>query len=236
MCFSKYVFIALVIFIAVIAIFVFKLIIPGEQDALTYQKLVESQDPNHLEKTAHPYKAKQERELLQKDILFSQKNERLQIRLLSERGELVLDHHDDKTELIEHMNDVKCYMQEEIFYILPDGREALLQEDGRLLVKHADPQEPGSWSSPEGVGVKPMQMIRYMEAATATYYYENNLFTAENVIISRYLVSGHWLSEFDPSSKPMMSGIAESVQFNLSGKGFNFKAHQLKAKFYQSRG
>ena len=192
-----------------LAFFVFSLVTYHEEDSRLYQQLIESEDPNHLN-DASPYKAKQQRQAIQKDIFFTQKEERLQLRLISAEAELILDHHDDETEIIEQMHDVKCYMQEELFYVLPDGRKT---------------------QAADAEGVKAMQIIRYLEAEAASYHYKSEKFKAENVKISRYAVQGHQLEDFNQAAKLIMDGLAKKVEFSLSGKDLNFKAHQLKAKF-----
>lgn len=204
------------------------------QDQIAYQKLVQNQDSTDAENS---YTSRQQRKGLQKDVLFIEKGERLQMRLHSVMAELALDHHDGQTEIVEQMKDVTCYIQEELFYQLSDGREATKQADGRLLIKHADPQDQASWTASNAPGLKAMQVVRFVEADTAFYYYKNDKFIADNVNVSRYVAPGHTIEQASKKLQPIMSGVAAWVEFNLEGKEVNFKAYQLKAKFYsQGRG
>jgi hypothetical protein len=224
---------SMVAFLILLGFLIHSMMSRSEQDVELYQKLVNSENPNRLDKMSPSYKAKQRRQSLQKEAFFNRKNERLQLRLTSSDAELVLDCHDGGTEVVEHMNNVRCCIQEELFYKLPDGHVALLQEDGRLLVKHGDPRDLHSWTTPQAEGVVPMQKIRVLEAASASYYYERDLFEAENVKISQYILTGHQLPDQPNDAKPIMRGTAQWVRFTLS-EGDYFKAHQLKARFYPS--
>lgn len=182
-----------------------------------------------------PYSSKQQRLKVQKDVLFAQGQDRLQLRLNAEDSQLVLDH-DKDTEIIEHMNGVTCMMQEQVYWVLPDGREATLQSNGKLLIRNADPEEEISWLPKEAKGLKPMQVIRYLEADTASNHYKKDLFVAENVRISSYAVPGHHLVDKIDTKKPLMKGTAQAVEFSLSGRDLNFKAHQLKATLFSLPG
>lgn len=202
-------------------------------DVADYQKLMQNQDDTQ---GGNAYTSRQRRVGVQKDVFFIENDQHLQLRLQSAHTQLALDHHDGQTELVEHMHDVTCYIQEELFYKLADGREALRQEDGRLLIKHADPKEVESWIENDKTTVEPVQIIRLVEADTAFYYYKNNQFLAENVKITHYIAPGHNIEQAAKSEKLLMSGIATWVEFSLTGNDINFKACQLKAKLYAPRG
>lgn len=198
-------------------------------DEANYQRLMQSQDdPQEV----NAYTSRQRREGVQKDIFFSKNDQRLQLRLKSAQTELALDHHDRQTEIVEQMSDVTCFIQEELFYKLKDGREAVRQKDGRLLIKHADPAIADSWLTVDNPSLKPMQVIRQIEADTAFYYYKNSQFVAENVKVSQYVASGHSIEQATKSVQPLMGGVASWVEFSPAGNGINFKAYQLKAKLY----
>lgn len=202
------------------------------EDEAAYQKLMQSQDES-LE--INNYTSRQRRLGVQKDIFFSDEGPRLQLRLQSARTQLALDHHDNQVEVVEQMHDVVCCIQEELFYKLSDEREAYRQEDGRLLIKHADPKEASSWVHSDDSAVQPMQLVRLVEADMAFYYYKNNQFLAENVRVAHYVAFGHTIDQAAKRAQSLMDGTASWVEFSLGGKDLNFKAHQLKAKFYDPR-
>jgi hypothetical protein len=207
----------------------------GERDIQVYRKLVSGGDPNNPDPVSNPYTATQQRVNLQKDVLLTDQGKRLQYRLLGAKAELVLDHREGQTEVVEHMRGVKCFMQEELYYALPDGRAAILHPNGQLLLKDRDPNDPAAWISADLTKVKPMQVMRYLEADKATYYYKNDVLVAETVAVSRYVLPGHrfFIRRFK-DCQPMMAGVAQWVECTLVGKNFNFKAQQLKATFYPS--
>lgn len=204
---------------------------PNEVQA--YHRLTKQLD-NKAQQTT-PYSSKQDRLKVQKDVLFTQGQDRLQLRLRAADSQLVLDH-DQSTEIVEHMHEVIGIMQEQLYWLLPDGREATMQSNGRLLVRNANPGEGASWFSKDLKGLIPMQIIRYLEADTASYHYKKDLFVADNVRISSYAVPGHELVETMDPKKTLMKGTAKAVEFSLSGKDLNFKAHQLKATLFSIPG
>lgn len=78
-----------------------------------YVALVGEANPGKLGKT-NPYTAQQQRKGVQKDLFFNRNGQRLQLRLTSKEATMVLEHTLDGTQLIEKMQDVKCWMQEEL--------------------------------------------------------------------------------------------------------------------------
>ncbi len=185
-----------------------------------------------------PYTARQERQNIQKDLFFNKDNKRLQIHLTAAKAQLVLDHKDAHAYLVEHMQQVKCLMQEELYYVLPDGQEALLQPNGQLLLRSSSEKDPASWLPANTPNLKLMQIIRFIEADEADYYYKDDRFVAQTVKITRYSIPGHQLHEINSQAKFLMKGTAESVEFSLKGKNkdLNFKAHHLKGAFYDVGG
>lgn len=181
-------------------------------DRVAYRKLSQSLDGTEV---ASAYTSKQQRRGLQKDLLYNDKGQRLQMRLRSAVAELALDHHDGKVDIVENMSGVTCYIQEELFYQLSDGREAVRQADGRLLIKHAKPEDQISWVSMDAPGVEAMQVVRFFESDRASYYYKNGRLVAENVKVLRYLAPGHTIEEALQQKVLIMSGVASFAEFNL---------------------
>jgi len=177
-------------------------------DAESYHQLVSSAangDGNHS------YTTTQERQGVSKDILFTDNGKRLQMRLRSEQAEMALHRHDERTEIVEHMTRVKCYLQENLIFLMPDGSEV------NALVE----------------GAQPVQVVLFLEADKASYNYKSDLFTGNTVNVTRYWAEGHTLDETAHPLKTLINGIADSVEFSLAGKGTHFKADGFKAKFYQ---
>ena len=74
-----------------------------------------------------------------------------------------------------------------------------------------------------------MQKIRYLEAARASYHYNNHLFIAEDVKLWKYQVEGHQPPEEISGLAPLMTATAASVEFTLRGKKMDFVAHKMRA-------
>lgn len=225
-------FVCLGLLFGFIILFYFLFSFFKESDIERYRMLVESASTAKKDFLSLPYSAKQHRTNTQKDIFFNENNERLRMKLSCDDSVLVLDHHGETTEIIEHMKNVKCYMQEELYYLLPDGREAKRQPNGRFLIKREDPAKESSWISENTHGIKPMQIIRYFESDTGAFYYKTDRFVADNVKVTRFSTPGHILEDLSSNKKLLMSGNADSVEFSLLGKELNFKAYRLKAKLY----
>lgn len=175
------------------------------EDLKEYESLVKSTDPQETDENAQPYTSTQQHRTTHKDIWFSQGDQRLQLRLRSEDTRLVLEHHDRNIQVVEHMQGVTCFIQEKLYY--------LTKEDGQRI---------------------PMQIVRYLEADNASYYYQADRFLAEQVHVMRVAMPGHTLTESLEGLTPFMTGVARSVEFGLSGTELNFTAYQLKATLYQS--
>ncbi len=215
---------------------VFKLVFWINQDTLkTYQQLMTDTGlkKDDLKKT--PYQISQHRFNVQKDIRFIKNENPMQLRLLADNAQMIFDHHDFKTEMIEHMNLVVCCMQEELYYILPSGEEVIFSDDGKLVLRNQNENNEKRIISKEKDRLKPMQIMRFMTADLGTYYYKTDSFYANHVKIERFLVEGHEFSEAPLHKKKLMSGIAESAEFSLKGKSLEFKATKLKATFYQPK-
>lgn len=198
----------------------------------TYNELMVNAGVKKSDVKAAPYQVKQQRTKVQKDLLFTENENRMQLRLIAESSQMVLDHHDQSTEIVEHMNQVVCHMQEELYYTLPNGDEAIISKDNKLILRNHDPKDAKSHVSKDTPGLKPMQIVRVLEADVGAYYYKSDLFHAENVKIQRFIMDGHEFTTGLTQTKKIMNGIADSAQFSLDGKNMNFKANKLKATFY----
>jgi len=195
-----------------------------DDDVVQYTALMAESHPS--KKSTDPYTAKQERKHLHKHIWTNDKQQNLQLCIHSEDAELVLDRHDDSTQIIEHMQNVHCYMQEELVYVLPDGTEAIKDADGTLKLK-----DSGLLASENANEAKPMQHVRYFEANSASYYYETDKVIANNVKISRVIMPGHEIKD-DLDRTPILSGIADTVEFFMSGQDPQFKANNVTVIFH----
>lgn len=132
----------------------------------------------------------------------------------------------DAKEMVEHMHHVTCYMQEEQYYLLPDGREAVRHHDGTLMTKGMN----GS-KLVENTQMIPMQIVRYLWAEDASYYYKKDRFIAKNVTLARFVAPGHALVQSIDTSDPLFFGTAQSVEFSLFKQDPRFIANKLKAAF-----
>lgn len=211
---------SLVVFLllALLGVIFWRLAFVTENDVQEYKRLTADAESSRSSAQGTPYTARQERQGVQKDMFFYSGSNRLQIRLIADKAQLVLDHQDAHTYIVEQMQKVKCFMQEELYYLLPNGQEALLQPNGQLLLRSAHAKDQAAWLSLDTPGLQPMAIIRYIEADEAEYHYKDDRFVAHLVKIIRYAVPGHQLKEIDEQAKPLMKGAADKVEFSLDGK------------------
>lgn len=202
------------------------------QDEEEYRKILVN-----IEKPApafNPYVIKQQREGVAKDFFFVEKSkpERYQLRLLYSHSDIVLDRQEEQTEIVEKMKNVRSIMQEELYFVLPDGSEAFKQTNGKFMLRHNNGTHEIVDESKLDTEKVPMQIIRYLVADNATYHYKTNLFTANQVSLSRYKIPSHQLVDSIDGFTPLMVGLAEKVEFSLGGQSLNFKAYKFKATFF----
>ena len=162
----------------------------NDEDRMAYYKLIEGGKKVEGEEQ-QAQTSNQHRLNLQKDVLFFEKGQRLQLRVFSDSADIDFERSRGRTAVIEHLKNAVCYLQEGIF------------------------------SLPEGNSDHPLQRVLFLQADTATYHYQNELLIAENVKISRYLAPGHSLDQASTRLGPSMSGKAGHVELLLSSKSFD---------------
>ncbi len=186
----------------------------SEDNVQKYHQLIASANPINSNMKASPYTASQQRQGIQKDVYFFHDGQRLQTRLRSSDSTMVLDNQEEGLEIIEKMQNVKGAMQEELYYLLPDGREVVHLADGMDL------SGKDAWI--------PMQRVRYMEADFATYYYNSEKLMADGVKIYSYIMPSHKLPDSFNEAKPVMTGTARSIECSLAGRSMAFRADELQ--------
>lgn len=207
-----------------------------QPDVAEYYELLASSEATREKETVAKFTGKQMRKNVRKTILFSELDGRRAMRLASDESELVFDIGSGDGEIVEHLLGVTCDMQEELYYELPDGREAVPKASGQLLLSGGDVSDPSAWIDKDVEGLVPMQRVRHVDAESATYYYKRDLFAAEQVSLTRFYVNDHSLLEFWDDVNPTMQGLAQAVQFSMAGNDPSFKAYHLKLTLFSREG
>lgn len=204
---------------------------PG--DEAEYRRLMMVSNPT-LAGNAEPvpYTARQKRFGVQKDFSYVQGGIPLHVLLLSKEAELILDRQDDSTQVIEEMHGIKVYMQEELFYTLPDGQEVVSTAQGGLRLRNMPQQSEEALPPLAEATMQPMQIVRYLEAESGSFSYKSDRCTAKNVLVERYVMPGHSLVQSFQGGRQISKGIAEAVEFTMSGEDPQFTAKQLKATVF----
>jgi hypothetical protein len=233
----RFTFLTIFSIVALFAIGIFSFFQLGSftnEDVEEYENLIKSTNPQDTDKNLQPYTSTQQHRTTHKDIWFTQGDQRLQLRLRSKDTRLVLEHQDNNVQVVEHMQGVTCYIQEELYYVTKDGRELKLKDNGSYVLRKSDSKDAREIKLTDKISPTPMQVIRYLEADNASYYYQSDRFLAEQVHVIRVAVPGHTLTESLKGLIPLMSGIARSVEFTLADNELNFTAYQLKATLHGS--
>lgn len=192
-----------------------------EEDVLAYHQLLENSEAGTKKSDLLAF-SRQTREGVTKQIWHETKH----IRIESGESELFFFHQDNQIEIVEELATVRSAIQEEVYYVLPNGKEAVKHEDGHFYLRGGE-----TLIDPTQSGLKPMQLVRYLEAEKACYNYNTQLFSARVVKLWKYRLEGHQMAiEFDEQS-PIMSGTAHRVEFSLQGKDLDFHAYRMRATF-----
>jgi hypothetical protein len=195
-----------------------------EEDLSAYQQLLERSRHGNVQLTSS---SAQGRERVVKDLWLTDGADRLHTRLSSERSELLLSYGERPT-AVERMENVTGYMQEGLFYRLPDGRRAR-KVNGELYRIEG---EPATLLYPVDERWTAMQEMRYLRAKQATYDYRTGKLLAEETSIIRFEREGHQLIETLDGVEAILSGTARTAEFTLGGKQLDFRAYHVKAKIF----
>lgn len=222
---SSFLFSTLFVILTATAVFFYiQFFTSNDQHVQIYKNLMSESNPSLSGQTLTSYNAKQKRENSHKHLWLASEQGPLQHCIRSNESELELDRREESTQLIEHMRNVQCYMQEELYYLSADGEEIAKDSEGYFVFKNTDTRILN-----DATTLKPMQIIRHMQADSASYFYKNDKLVANHVTISRFVVPGHELVVSLDNGTPLMSGIAESMECTLDGGDPQFHATQFKA-------
>jgi hypothetical protein len=184
-----------------------------QDDPSGYKELMERANPAISMETNQAYRASQQRKGVQKEFWRIKGDQRLVALLNCSEAELVYEKEEEKQVIAEHMKDVRCLIQEELFYLdLKGERVAVIPADGE--------------------GYLLQQTVRFVEAAAAKYHYSSETLEAYNVTMELYTLPGHDLPRSIAGFKPSMRGKADVVNINIIEKGLNFKADQFKGTLF----
>lgn len=201
----------------------------SDSDRLAYDQLMQGDSSGN--KTIEAQVSKQQRIGLQKNIFFNHDNQRLELRLNSARSELALEKSDRHIDIVEHLQEVTCSLQERVYFVLKDGRQAFSRGEGMLWIEGTHPDDFASLIPENTTGLLKEQVVLVLKAKDAVYHYKGQLLVANKVEVMRYIISSHHLKELPLDAKLISNGIASKVEVSLAGKKWDFKADNVEAKF-----
>ena len=195
-----------------------------DEDIASYQAMMaESTHENNLD---HAITSQHFRKDLQKDVFIARDNAMLQLRLRSKEAWFSLERMNGKTDIVETLRDVSCWLQEDLLYRFSNGLVVTTQDSFWLAI------------IPAAVAMHaiPQQRLVYLEANKATYDYEEEKFVADDAKIWRYVMEGHALTELVEKQKALISGFAQHVVISFGKQGVIFKAEGFKATLLTPQG
>lgn len=167
--------------------------------------------------------------------------QRLQYVMKSDKAEVIYDRLNTHKEIMERMHAFSCDVQEELYYLTEEGEEWVELEKDQFSPRYSPERKESEKKQMEAAqfwskhkSASPMQVIRHIEAASATYYYQSDYFTAEDVRISRSLLPGHTLPSSPENSIPLLSGEAAFIIFSFNKSLLDFSAYQFHSKLFIS--
>ncbi len=205
------------------------MLMPSEKDVQQYHALV-NKSQSRRESKKNPYVATQYREGVIKDIYYRNDEGVLQARVASDRSRLVFDQQPEGMEILEYMEQLTCAMQKELFYVTQNGDEIISDGEGGFK------NRKGRLISSEEISLKPMQIVRFVIADNAVYYYNKEKLVADYPTVFEYRLEGHQLPEDYESATLMMRGVAENVEASFENGKPAFLAKRLKARFFPKGG
>lgn len=216
LCFVPSVAVALLGVLLICGAFYWSLARVSEGDLKGYSKLVESSQPNQgpvAKTTTHV------RRDLQKDLYFNRHAGTEQFRLKSGEARVMLVARGSHHHVVEHLEQVCCWYQEELFYRFADGSTLSTQEP------------LGGALAPVAVAfhAQPRQRLLYLEADLAVYNYQLQNFIAKDARLWRYELPGHQLEEQVDKAHALFSGVADQVDISFGDHGILFQAGGFKA-------
>lgn len=195
-----------------------------------YEKLTREANPRPIDLTQSSFTTTQEHHQMHKEIRYFRERHPLLARIHSVDAQLVLEHKDHNIEVSERMNDITAFMQEELFYLQPDGREIAQLSDASWIDRNSKkPLE----ITPDLT--KPMQLVRYIKAHNGTYFYQQDSFLGENVEIMQFVAPGHALIDSVAELQPIMKGRAKTVEFTLIDNDLCFHADGVTLEIDQGK-
>lgn len=204
-------------------------LMPSDKDVEQYHALVnKSQSAKETKKD--PYVATQFREGVIKDIYTSNGHGHLMARVASDRSRLVFDQQPEGMNILEHLEQLTCTMQKELFFMTKSGDELVADGKGGFKDRKGKPVNV------DIVSLKPMQVARLVIADKAVYDYNNEKLVADHPTVFEYKLEGHQFPESFSSATQMIRGVAENAELSFDNGEMVFHAKRLKARYFPNGG
>ncbi len=204
---------------------------PSEAAKIAYEAIHQDLKDKHeaRKKTEEKEIARHLRKEVVRQGFLSQGTLRLEMQIQGEQSEIGVFSKRSNARVAENYDNAKGYVQEELYYVLADGSEVAIEEDGSLKRRDSKNNDPIPTDE-----LKPMQLFRYFEAERAIYDFHSIILIAYNVVFWTYKREGHLLVRNVEGLKPLSSGSAKSLTTQYGGpkSKLQFSAENLKMELH----
>lgn len=171
----------------------------------------------------------QTRNEVTKEIIVVDGPLRRVVELTSESSDIQVVSKRPHMRVVETFYNVKGTVQNELFYLLPDGKEVVYGDDNKLYYRNKKPLEEGYDLSK----LTPKQHFRYFEAVKASYDFHTNQLLAYDVKFWNFTAYGHHKVEDPLALEANAEGEAARLAFYVSRNNAKneFSAEFLKVQF-----
>lgn len=198
-------------------------------EAEDLKALVES-SPHKIRKemrqSAHEL-TEQVRHVVSKQIFIAEGPHRRLFDIKADHSKITVISKKPYMHVVETFYNAKGYIQQELFYVTPEGDDVIYDGDGNLSFRNKKS------STLDVATLKPRQLYRYFEAAEAMYDFQTHQLMATDVKFWTYVADGHEQVIEPHAQDPQAVGVANRLSLYVSGPNSKeqLSAEHLKVWF-----
>jgi len=204
-----------------------------EKDYERYESLISSSGVSQ-DQIKKNFVSHQLRERITKDFWYhDNEGEILRLSVQYDKSEITLSFDRGKPKILENMVNVTLVMQEDLYYLMPDGKRVIKDRNGEFYIVENNERKS---LADEATSPQAYQKVRYMKGAEALYDYQRKIFYIEDASFRIFDLPGHEFVEDFNSEEPSVYGKARKIELNIGSDKVDFKAEYIKLEILDSGG